>query len=208
MMMMMMTISLLRMKKPRPLILTTCEPRTHASCGRPTQQMERSVSDVDERFVDHHVGRFTVACSLGLEHSLCATGRAGGGQRRRVAHFLRALAERTALPGELENSLCNSWTWRIVGQARLVCRVSIPNRWLWQPAFTSTSSCTPPWTTQKRTRCQWVESCRLRGALQGGLGPRSAVTDSGAWPIVWQQITSSLSCAALLHCRLGLGKAV
>ena len=32
----------------------------------------------------------------------------------------------------------------------------------------------------------WVEVCRLRCALQEGIRPRSAVTDSVSWPIVWQ----------------------
>ena len=32
------------------------------------------VSNLDDRFEDHHVGRFTVACSLGLGHSVRATG--------------------------------------------------------------------------------------------------------------------------------------
>ena len=32
----------------------------------------------------------------------------------------------------------------------------------------------------------WVEVCRLRCALQEGIRPRSEVTDSVSWPIVWQ----------------------
>ena len=62
---------------------------------------------------------------------------------------------------------------------------------------------------------EWVEVCRLRCALQGGVGPRSAVADFFLSallqrPAVWGMSASFVS--AVVHCRLcqcamGLGQA-
>ena len=125
----MMTLSPLRIKKPRPLILTTCDPRTHTSVWKEAlQQMDHQLSDLEDRFDDHHVVWFMVACSLGVEHTVYTHGLSRESNSRRRAWptdgeepFSCMLSPRgPRCQAGLVNSLCNSWIWRRVGQARQV----------------------------------------------------------------------------------------